>query len=77
MGRAGKERRGSLWASASVALLAFIGSTLIVGVEAPSAAAPSLSFARPTHYPTGKAPNSVGLGDLNGDGKPDLVTRGR
>jgi hypothetical protein len=47
---------------------------LVVGVVAPSAAAPTLSFARPSKYPTGKAPDSVALGDLNGDRKLDLVT---
>ncbi len=36
--------------------------------------ASSLSFTGPTTYPTGVDPQSVAIGDLNGDGKPDLVT---
>ena len=30
-------------------------------------------FLAPVDYPTGKAPNAVAIGDLNGDGKPDLA----
>ena len=32
------------------------------------------SFAPARSYATGRAPNSVAIGDLNGDGRPDLVT---
>lgn len=32
------------------------------------------SFAAPTQYPTGNTPVSVAVGDLNGDGNPDVVT---
>jgi len=32
------------------------------------------TFAPPVEYPTGPGPTSVAVGDLNGDGNPDLVT---
>ena len=31
------------------------------------------SFAAPQNFPTGKFPSSVVIGDLDGNGKPDLV----
>jgi hypothetical protein len=37
-------------------------------------AAPPLSFSSARSYATGQSPHSVAIGDLNGDGKPDLVT---
>ena len=33
-----------------------------------------LSFLPGVRYGTGQAPESVAIGDLNGDGKPDLAT---
>jgi hypothetical protein len=74
MRRVVEGRLGSLRAAACIALLASVGGALALGVVAPFAAAPVLSFARPSKYPTGKAPASVALGDLNGDRKLDLVT---
>jgi FG-GAP-like repeat/FG-GAP repeat/PASTA domain len=35
------------------------------------------SFARARSYATGRTPQSVAIGDLNGDGTPDLVTANR
>ena len=32
------------------------------------------TFGPSTHYPTGGGPRSVALGDVNGDGRPDLIT---
>jgi FG-GAP-like repeat/PASTA domain len=74
MGRVVEGRLGSLRASACIALLASLGGALAFGVVAPSAAAPLFSLARPAKYPTGKGPDSLALGDLNGDRKLDLVT---
>jgi hypothetical protein len=51
-------------------LLIFAGA---LGASAlPSTSAPS--FARARSYATGRTPYSVGIGDLNGDGRSDLVT---
>jgi len=44
-----------------------------VGVAAPTSSAPSFAHARTYAIRTG-SPSSVAIGDLNGDGKPDLVT---
>jgi hypothetical protein len=32
------------------------------------------TFQPPTTYATGSFPNSIAIGDLNGDGRPDVVT---
>jgi hypothetical protein len=74
MGRAGEGRLELLRASACIALVASVGGALAVGVVAPSAAARLLSFARPSKYPTGKTPEAVALGDVNGDRKLDVVS---
>ena len=57
-----------LLALASVLVLA--GSLGVAALFAASAP----SFARAKSYATGRAPASVAIGDLNGDGKPDLAT---
>jgi hypothetical protein len=62
--------------AARVRRLSLLGVGLLVGstigsataTDGPLFAAPFLSF------DTGPAPNSVVIGDLNGDGKPDLAT---
>jgi hypothetical protein len=56
-----------------VVLLACLCVALALGVVA-SSAARKPSFARPTLYGTGDGPEDVAIGDLNADGKPDLVT---
>jgi hypothetical protein len=43
-----------------------------VSAAAPTGSAPSFAAAR--SYATGHGPYSVAIGDLNGDGKPDLAT---
>src|SRR6476469_6564751 len=42
----------------------------------PTGAAP-LTFASPVPFPTSSFPFSVSIGDINGDGKPDLATANR
>ena len=57
-------------------LLGILGLLLVVAspgaAGAPGASAPSFAAAR--SYATGPSPYSVAIGDLNGDGKPDLAT---
>ena len=57
-------------------LLICVGLALTLGVAAllASSAPSAPSFARARSYATGRAPHSVAIGDLNGDGKPDLAT---
>jgi hypothetical protein len=62
-------RRG---ARACAALLACIFVALTLGVAALFASS-APSFARARSYPAGRFPRSVAIGDLNGDGKPDLA----
>jgi hypothetical protein len=53
-----------------------LAALLVVGLLAvPAAAATSaVSFTAATPYPTGFAPVSLAMGDLNGDTRPDLMT---
>jgi hypothetical protein len=46
---------------------------LAFGVVAPAAAGGGVAFARTASYTTGSSPWAAGIGDLNGDGKPDLA----
>jgi FG-GAP-like repeat/PASTA domain/FG-GAP repeat len=55
------------------ALLICIGTALVLGGAARTAAGPSLSFAAAKDYAIGNAPCSMAIGELNGDGKPDVV----
>ena len=64
---------GSLALVVGLALPTIGSGVAGVGVE-PAAAADSLSFAPVTAFTVGRDPYSVALGDVNGDGKPDLVT---
>jgi hypothetical protein len=44
------------------------------GAPGSSATSPALSFTGPRTFATGLTPQSVAIGDLNGDHKPDLAT---
>src|SRR5947199_10232804 len=63
---AGRHGRIELIAGTLVALLA--GATRPSSAQAPASFNPAVSF------PTGALPIPVGIADVNGDGKPDLVT---
>jgi FG-GAP-like repeat len=69
-----KGRPGSFGAAGSAVLLACVGVALALGVVASSAPAPAPSFAVPKEYATGDGPDALASGDLNGDGKLDVVT---
>src|SRR5712691_1265025 len=47
---------------------------LLAGAALPSSAQAPASFALPVSFQTGALPITVGIADVNGDGKPDLVT---
>jgi hypothetical protein len=64
---------GPFGARGGALLLACVGLALTLGV-ATLFASSAPSFAGARSYATGLAPVSVAIGDLNGDGKPDLVT---
>jgi hypothetical protein len=66
-------RPGAGGARASAVLLACIGVALAVGAGSSGTVTPS-GFAPAKGYATGKGPASAAIGDLNGDGKPDLAT---
>jgi hypothetical protein len=57
----------------SIVLLCFIGIALALGAIARSASGRAPSFAAAKSYRTGNLP-LLRIADLNGDGKPDLVT---
>jgi FG-GAP-like repeat len=63
-GRAGGFRRGVIAVASVVAALV---------VAPPAGAATSATFGAPTDYPTGTKPQSVAIGDFNGDAKRDLA----
>jgi PASTA domain/FG-GAP-like repeat len=67
-------KRSSFGAAGSAAFLACVGVALTLGVVASSAPAPALSFAEPKEYAVADGPDELVSGDLNGDGKLDLVT---
>jgi FG-GAP-like repeat len=50
-----------------------LATALAVSVGPPSAAAATASFGPRTDYPAGYSPFSIGVGDLNGDRRPDMA----
>ena len=58
----------------ALASVLVLGGSLGVAALLASSAPSAPSFARARSYATGRAPVSVAIGDLNGDGKPDLAT---
>jgi hypothetical protein len=73
-GFAGRRRLSVFGACGCAVLLACIDVALALGAVTPSATSPALSFAGPRNYATGLTPESVAIGDLNGDRRPDLAT---
>jgi FG-GAP-like repeat/FG-GAP repeat len=75
----GRRFQGRRWSGVfdgprCMVLLACLGAALTLGFVAPSAAGSAPSFAAARNYAVGRGPISVAIGDLNGDGKPDLAT---
>jgi hypothetical protein len=66
-------RRG-MPALGCAAFLACLVTALALGGAAHTAVGPSLSFAASKQYAIGKRPCSMAIGELNGDGKPEVVT---
>jgi hypothetical protein len=67
-----RDKPGAVGNRGSVLLFACLGVALAGGVAlAATTSAPS--FVRPATYGTGSTPESVAIGDLNGDSKPDLA----
>jgi hypothetical protein len=54
-------------------VFAFIGAVFLLGAVAHAAPPPAPSFARATQYRTTNGAADVAIGDLNGDGRPDIV----
>jgi FG-GAP-like repeat/FG-GAP repeat len=57
-----------------VALASVLALGASTGVAALFVSNSAPSFARARSYATGRGPLSIAIGDLNGDGKPDLAT---
>jgi hypothetical protein len=70
--RRSRDEPGAVGNRGSVLLFACLSLSLGGGV-APAATSSAPSFARPATYGTGSTPQSVAIGDLNGDSKPDLA----
>jgi hypothetical protein len=73
MDRRFEGRSGPLGARACALLLATIAALSACGGQSGQNSSSPPSFAGTTSYATGKSPAEVAIGDLNGDGKPDLA----
>jgi hypothetical protein len=73
MGRRFDRWPGRRAALGCAVLVAGAGVALTLGIARLSAGS-APSFSAPRSYPTGSEPGSVAIGDLNGDGRPELVT---
>jgi FG-GAP-like repeat/FG-GAP repeat/PASTA domain len=73
MGRRPEGRSGTLGVRPGAVFLACVCVALTLGLVASSAGS-APSFARARSYATGENPDSLAIGDLNGDGKPELAT---
>ena len=57
----------------AIVFCASIGLALSLGAVAPAATGHSVAFARTANYGAGDSPWATAVGDLNADGKPDLI----
>ncbi len=62
---------------ARIELIAGTLAALLAGAALPSSAQAPASFNPAVSFPTGALPITVGIADVNGDGRPDLATRSR
>ena len=66
------------WITERTPRLALIGSVIAINLAvllpAAVSVAQTVSFGTATDFAAGAGPYSVAIGDLNGDGKPDLAT---
>jgi FG-GAP-like repeat/IPT/TIG domain len=66
--------RGLVVRSRFAAFASAVLVVLVMAAAAGAAPAAGLSFGAAVHYPTGRGPVAIAVGDFNGDGAPDLVT---
>ena len=56
-----------------LAVANFNSNTASILLNTTATGAPTPTFATKVDFPTGNSPRSVSMGDINGDGKPDLA----
>ena len=66
--------RGLVVRSRSAAFASAVLVVLVLTAAAGAAPAAGLSFGAAKHYPTGRGPVAIAVGDFNGDGTQDLAT---
>ena len=57
----------------AVLVAALLLAALALAPPAPAQTPPGVTFTGPTNFAVGDNPNSVAVGDFNGDGDPDLA----